>query len=98
MRFVHECARFDPTGFGALAVEAKLELPVPIECGASLRHSIVDLSRSGKTARDIACVGGDSIGDASLVDLFFVGQPEMFGGCHIAQKRSSVGGRCSCAD
>ncbi len=77
-------------------VERALELRLPIECAARLGHFQIPVRGAFQTARHVAGVRGDFVGDHAFVHLLGVGQAQMFRRRHIAQERRPVcrrGGR-----
>ena len=73
-----------------LRVERQPKLLLPIELEARLGQRIIPILSPWATAGHIGRVGGDLVGDDSLLDILLVGQPQVLLGSHIAQHGRAV--------
>ena len=84
--------------FGAIRVEAELELPVPVEAVTRITHLIVDLPGIRTATGNIRCMGCNLIGDDSLPDIGGVGKPKMLFGGDIAEHTGAMPSANRCTD
>ena len=69
---------------------------LPVERGAGLRQLVVLVARAGNAEGDVGRVGRDLVGDAALLDVVLLGEPEVLLRRDVAEHRSAVvrrGGR-----
>ena len=53
-----------------LTVERDLELLRPVQCRSGARHVVVPIAGAVNATGDIACMGSNLVGDASLLHVF----------------------------
>ena len=63
---------------------------LPVQCGAGFGQLIIAIARAGNAKRHIRRVGGDLVGDATLLHVILLGQSQMFLGGDIAKHARPV--------
>ena len=71
-------------------VEGEIELVFPAELEAGFAQRVVAVLRAGVAFREVGGVGGEFVGDDTRLDVFLVGQAEVFLGGHVAEHGAAV--------